>query len=60
MQVTLKLGYHWCWSFKDEGGLHIGISAVTGDLTVAVGFANGNSVEAQATAGTLSTKLMVM
>jgi len=27
-----------------EGGLHIGVSAVTGDLTVAVGFGDGNDV----------------
>ena len=42
---------------NDEGGLHVGISAVTGDLTVAVGFANGNDVVAQATAGTLNTEV---
>ena len=30
---------------NDEGGVHMGISAVTGDLTVAVGFADGDSIE---------------
>ena len=34
---------------NDEGGVHIGISAVTGDLTVAVGFADGDSIEDTAT-----------
>tara|TARA_B100000989_G_scaffold241398_1_gene188265 strand:- start:2010 stop:3062 length:1053 start_codon:yes stop_codon:yes gene_type:complete len=34
----------------DEGGIHFGISAVTGDLTVAVGFADGDSIEQSATA----------
>ena len=29
---------------NDTGGFHIGLSAVTGDLTVAVGFADGNKV----------------
>jgi len=29
----------------EEGGIHAGISAVTGDLTVAVGFADGDSIE---------------
>ena len=33
----------------DEGGMHIGLSAVTGDLTVAVGFADGDSVEKDGT-----------
>ena len=28
----------------DTGGFHVGLSAVTGDLTVAVGFADGNKV----------------
>jgi len=28
---------------NDPGGVHVGVSAVTGDLTVAVGFADGNS-----------------
>ena len=31
---------------SDEGGFHVGLSAVTGDLTVAVGFADGDSIEA--------------
>ena len=30
---------------EDEGGVHLGISAVTGDLTVAIGFADGDSIE---------------
>jgi len=42
---------------SDEGGIHFGVSAVTGDLTVAVGFADGDSIEAQATAGTLNTEV---
>ena len=29
---------------NDDGGFHVGLSAVTGDLTVAVGFADGNKV----------------
>jgi hypothetical protein len=29
---------------SDPGGMHIGVSAVTGDLTVAVGFADGDTV----------------
>ena len=29
---------------NDAGGTHIGVSAVTGDLTVAVGFADGDSI----------------
>jgi predicted porin len=29
---------------NDQGGFHVGLSAVTGDLTVAVGFADGNKV----------------
>ena len=28
----------------EEGGMHIGVSAVTGDLTVAVGFADGDTL----------------
>jgi hypothetical protein len=42
---------------SDEGGMHIGISAVTGDLTVAVGFADGNSVESQATTTAYNTEV---
>ena len=30
---------------NDEGGYHVGLSAVTGDLTVAVGVAGGSSIE---------------
>jgi hypothetical protein len=29
---------------SDPGGMHVGVSAVTGDLTVAVGFADGDTV----------------
>jgi len=29
---------------NDEGGIHVGVSAVTGDLTVAVGFADGDDI----------------
>ena len=39
---------------NDTGGFHVGISAVTGDLTVAVGFADGNKVGT----GVASTKEM--
>ncbi len=35
---------------NDTGGIHVGVSAVTGDLTVAVGFADGDT-----TAGDAST-----
>jgi len=38
----------------DEGGMHIGISAVTGDLTVAVAYADGDSVEPDGTQSTQS------
>jgi hypothetical protein len=50
--VTVGFGYSASDGSKtgtqftsDEGGMHVGISAVTGDLTVAVGFADGDSVE---------------
>jgi hypothetical protein len=29
---------------NDQGGMHVGISAVTGDLTIAVGFADGDTL----------------
>ena len=35
----------------EEGGMHIGVSAVTGDLTVALGFADGNKVGTGVAAG---------
>ena len=34
---------------SDENGMHIGISAVTGDLTVAVGFADGDDIASTGT-----------
>jgi len=34
---------------NDAGGAHVGISAVTGDLTVAVGFADGDKVAGDST-----------
>ncbi len=34
---------------NDTGGIHVGLSAVTGDLTVAVGFADGHKVGVNAT-----------
>jgi len=34
---------------NDPGGAHVGISAVTGDLTVAVGFADGDKVTGDST-----------
>ena len=50
--VTIGAGYSASEGAKtgtqmtsDEGGVHFGISAVTGDLTVAVGFADGDSIE---------------
>ncbi len=50
--VTVGFGYSQTEGAKtttqmtnDEGGIHLGISAVTGDLTVAVGFADGDSIE---------------
>jgi hypothetical protein len=50
--VTIGMGYSATGGGKtgtqmsaDEGGIHFGISAVTGDLTVAVGFADGDSIE---------------
>jgi hypothetical protein len=50
--VTIGAGYSATEGAKtgdqmtsDEGGIHFGISAVTGDLTVAVGFADGDSIE---------------
>ncbi len=55
--VTVGFGYSETEGGKtgtsftsDEGGVHLGISAVTGDLTVAVGFADGDSVEQTNTA----------
>jgi len=36
----------------DDGGMHIGVSAVTGDLTVAVGFADGDSIASATGTGT--------
>jgi hypothetical protein len=35
----------------EEGGMHIGVSAVTGDLTVAIGFADGDHMGATGTTG---------
>jgi len=50
--VTIGFGYSETEGKKtgdqitnDEGGFHVGISAVTGDLTVAFGAASGSSVE---------------
>jgi len=47
--VTIGAGYSGAEGSKtgtavndDNGGVHVGISAVTGDLTVAVGFADGS------------------
>ena len=34
---------------NDDGGMHIGVSAVTGDLTVAIGFADGHSISSDNT-----------
>jgi len=36
---------------NDENGYHVGVSAVTGDLTVAVGYSDGDSVEGDTTGG---------
>jgi hypothetical protein len=50
--VTLGFGFSESEGAKtgdqftnDEGGYHVGLSAVTGDLTVAVGVAGGSSIE---------------
>ena len=43
---------------NDTGGFHVGLSAVTGDLTVAVGFADGNVVGSGASSAT-NTLLML-
>ena len=40
---------------SEEGGVHFGISAVTGDLTVAVGFADGDDIVTKA--GTTDTEV---
>jgi len=52
--VTIGAGYHESDGSKtgtsandDNGGVHVGISAVTGDLTVAVGFADGSKAGLQ-------------
>ena len=56
--VTVGFGYSETEGAKtgvqmtsDEGGFHFGVSAVTGDLTVAFGVADGDSIET-ATGGT--------
>ena len=41
----------------DEGGIHVGVSAVTGDLTVAVGFADGDDIVSVATTTALNTEV---
>jgi hypothetical protein len=40
---------------NDKGGVHVGISAVTGDLTVAVGFADGDSIVDDGTTAALAS-----
>ena len=42
---------------NDEGGFHIGASAVTGDLTVAVGYGDGDSIEDNGTGNAGSTQV---
>ena len=49
--ITIGAGYSQTDGYKtapqvtaDDGGMHVGLSAVTGDLTVAVGFADGDSL----------------
>jgi len=49
--ITIGAGYSQTEGDKlntqitnDEGGFHVGLSAVTGDLTVAVGFADGDDI----------------
>ena len=56
--VTMGAGYSAIDGSKtgtavanDTGGFHVGLSAVTGDLTVAVGFADGNKVGTGAASG---------
>jgi len=41
---------------SDEGGVHFGVSAVTGDLTVAIGFGDGDDV-GSTTAGTADREI---
>ena len=41
----------------DEGGIHVGISAVTGDLTVAVGFADGDDITGTASSTANDTQV---
>jgi predicted porin len=43
---------------NDPGGVHIGISAVTGDLTVALGFADGDTTGADATANEVAGEVV--
>ena len=56
--VTLGAGYSQVEGSKtgtavndDTGGIHVGLSAVTGNLTVAVGFADGSKAGVQDTGG---------
>ncbi len=43
---------------NDPGGIHVGISAVTGDLTVAVGFADGDTTSGDATANEVAGEVV--
>ena len=43
--LTIGTAHHHDSSAADVGGHHVGVSAVTGDLTVAVGFADGYADE---------------
>ena len=42
---------------SEENGIHFGVSAVTGDLTVAVGFADGDDIRSQATTSSPNTEI---
>jgi hypothetical protein len=52
--ITFGTGYsqtEWAWNgatnpTNNEGGMHFGISAVTNDLTIAAGYADGNDLKA--------------
>ena len=43
---------------NDPGGIHVGVSAVTGDLTVAVGFADGDTTAGDATANEVAGEVV--
>jgi len=64
--VTLGAGYSTTEGNKtgatslsnDPGGFHVGLSAVTGDLTVAVGFADGDTTSGDTNANEVAGEVM--